>query len=85
MPKGTGGDMLVQAIDTAGLANLTRIRFTNILSDLPTLAQLQAGVAPAKTVLGRTASRAVDLIGGSVTGWSWDVDARWIQVEIAYR
>ncbi len=84
MPKGTGGDMLAQAIDTAGLGSPARIRFTNILPDQPTLAQLRAGVAPGDTVLGRTAGRTVDLLGGSATRWSWDLDARWIQVEIAY-
>jgi hypothetical protein len=85
-PKGSGGAMLADALREEGINQPSSIRFTNILEDQPTLAQLAEGVPIGETVLGKTLSNTAAKLGGKVTEWTTGVSRgkTWIEGKISY-
>jgi hypothetical protein len=84
-PKGSGGEMLADALRGAGITRPEIIRFAQIINE-PTLEQMAKGVSLSKTTLGRTLVNTVRKLGGEIANWKSGIyrDKPWIEVSIKY-
>jgi hypothetical protein len=84
-PSGSGGLMLAESLQRAGLARPEFIRFSQVINE-PTVLQLASGVAPGSTLLGGTMNTTVGALGGRITSWSvWRDGLGKLQMEAAVR
>ncbi|MCC6995523.1 MAG: VCBS repeat-containing protein [Deltaproteobacteria bacterium] len=84
-PSGSGGAMLADTLKSTGFARPSFIRLPNIVNPR-TLAELEAGVAPGQTLLGKSVTNAVSELGGTITGWSQGTQGgkKWISANIGW-
>ncbi|MCP4372471.1 MAG: hypothetical protein GY797_30855, partial [Deltaproteobacteria bacterium] len=87
-PKGSGGRMLADVLKGAKIKQPAAIRFTNITEKQPTRKQLENGVLPRKTVLGKTMHNTVAEMGGKITRWNHGKDSKgklYLEAQISYK
>jgi hypothetical protein len=88
LPHKSGGRMIVDALDMAGVLRRgkpTTIRVSGILEPR-TVQQIKDGVSVENTVLGNTLKNAINLLGGRPSSWKTGdiLGKRWIEVTISY-
>jgi hypothetical protein len=88
LPQKSGGRMIVDALDMAGVLRRgkpTTIRVSGILEPR-TVQQIKDGVSVENTVLGNTLKNAINLLGGRPSSWKTGdiLGKRWIEVTISY-
>lgn len=85
-PKGCAGQMLADAFAQVGASRPSIIRLCNILDTQPTTIDIQRGITPKDTVLGRTLVQLVQALGGRISQWrhGWERDKPWIEVDVEY-
>jgi len=74
--KGTAGDMVSRALKASGNETPEHIKISTISDTQPTLKQLDEGVKPQDTILGKTIVKAVNNLGGKITGWELGKDKK---------
>jgi hypothetical protein len=88
LPHNSGGRMIVDALDMAGVLRRgkpTTIRVSGILEPR-TVQQLKDGVSVENTRLGNTLQNAINLLGGRPSSWKTGeiLGKPWIEVTISY-
>ncbi len=72
LPKGAGGQLIAEALTQSNTLPTKRLVFEEIINQ-PTIDAYVDGSAPESTVLGKTATSALDQMGLSPNRCSWDV------------
>jgi hypothetical protein len=70
LPKGSGGKLMAQALSAAGTLPTKKLTIEDITNE-PTMEGIARGLDPADTVLGRTASGALDKLGLRASQFAW--------------
>jgi len=72
LPKGTGGQLIAEALTLSQTLPTRRLVIEEIINS-PTIDAYTAGDAPESTVLGKTAASALDQMGLCPSRCCWDV------------
>ena len=81
LPKGTGGQLIAEALSLSSTLPTKRLVVEEIIN-LPTMEAYAAGSAPESTVLGKTAVSALDQMGLAPGRCSWDVARTTLRIVI---